>query len=746
MFDTLRVRYHVCRVFRIDGDFWSLLLSRYLNGTRSMEPSAPKFQRIAFDRFELDLRSGELRKNGHRVRLQSQPFRLLALMLERHGEVVTREEVCRELWHAGTFVDFDHSLGTAINKIREALGDSADHPQFVETLPRRGYRFIGEIAAQAQPPVPAEPSHRDTRPRWLAIAAAFLAILVCTLAVGFAYRWSWPRQASAPVTAHPFTALPGLEISPAFSPDGSRIAFAWNGDPESGSKGFDLYVKAIGSETLLRLTQHPSDWISPAWSPDGTQVAFHRIAGADTGVYVVPALGGPERKLRSTRIPFGISAPIRWSPDGKWIAFVDLLPPADSPRLHLLSLETLESKQISHVESCLAEGMPAFAHSGKQLAYLCLLKRQDNEAGIYSIAASGGPPMLVTRFMTGWGWPMGIVWTANDKKLILSRPQIGDDFELDEVTLAYGSLRKLSFGQGATSPAISDKGDKLAYTLSFHHDDIWRKDLLHPEAVAVKLIYSTHDQNGPQYSPDGKHIAFSSNRGGTWEIWMSDADGTHLVLMSDAKSSEAGVPRWSPDSQKLAFDSRQSGHPEVYIVDISERMPRKVVTKLSDMSTPSWSRDGKWLYFQSRPADTPNGRIFRCPASGGEAVALSAESGSYAWESYDGETVYFANRENAATLDLVSLKRAGAQSVLRGMPAVDDQSNWTVVPGGIYFVPADAAKSLQYFDFNSKQVRQIFEAEKYFNNGLSVSPDGRWILYTQIDELNADIMLVDHFN
>jgi len=121
-----------------------------------MEPSERKVQRIAFDRFEVDLRSGELLKNDRRLRLQAQPFQLLALLLERPGEVVTREEICRALWQADTFVDFDHSLGTAINKIREALGDSADHPRFVETLPRRGYRFIGKIEASSEPP-PSQP-------------------------------------------------------------------------------------------------------------------------------------------------------------------------------------------------------------------------------------------------------------------------------------------------------------------------------------------------------------------------------------------------------------------------------------------------------------------------------------------------------------------------------------------------------------------------------------------------------------
>jgi TolB-like protein/Flp pilus assembly protein TadD len=120
-----------------------------------MAPSSPNSQRIVFDRFEADLLSGELRKDGRRVRLQAQPFQLLALLLEHPGEVVTREEVCRNLWKSDTFVDFDHSLGTAINKIREALGDSADHPRFVETLPRRGYRFIGQITENGNGSAPA---------------------------------------------------------------------------------------------------------------------------------------------------------------------------------------------------------------------------------------------------------------------------------------------------------------------------------------------------------------------------------------------------------------------------------------------------------------------------------------------------------------------------------------------------------------------------------------------------------------
>ena len=595
--------------------------------------------------------------------------------------------------------------------------------------------------------VAATGKHRGVR--WTVFVPAAITIALLAAGIYFVnYRARDDKKADT-VTPIPFTSYLGREVCPTFSPDGSQIAFAWNGDPESGLKGFDLYVKGTSSENLLRLTNHPAGFVCPAWSPDGAQIAFYHGSDTDSGIYLVPALGGPERRLLSAHVPAKISGPLSWSPDGKWIAYAGSALPTDSHLLHLLSVETLEIKQITHVAGCIEEGMPAFSHSGKQLAYTCLLKKNDNEFGIYSVATSGGSPSLVGKFTHGWNWPGGMAWTGDDKKLILSRPEPGGELELYELTLSDGSFRKLSLGQDAGSaftPAISRKGDKLAYAVDFNHVDIWRKDLLHPEAAATMLLSSTHDQASPQYSPDGKHIAFSSNRGGIWAIWMSDADGTHPVLVSDVKSSDAGTPRWSPDGQKIAFDSRHSGHPEVYIVDISERLPRKVITNLPDMSTPSWSHDGNWLYFQSHTAHSPDARIFRCPASGGDAVALSADPGSFAQESYDGETVYFANQSGPATLQVVSLKPLSAQSVLGGMPAVADQSWWTVVPRGIYFVAANSPKSQQYFDFATKRVRQIFEAEKYFVNGVSVSPDGRSILYTQMQDLNTDIMLVDPFH
>ena len=257
---------------------------------------------VRFEDYQADLQTGELRKNGKKIRLSGQPFQILALLLEKPGELITREELRARLWPDEVFVDFDHSLNAAVNKLREALCDSSNEVRFIETLPKRGYRFIATLDLPVVPPGPEPP-----KPRWwkhkVAIAAA-----TCLGVAGLLYpriavqiERLWRLYELQHLTIAPLTALPGNVMSPTFSPDGSQVAFGWDG--ESNGQGFDLYVKVIGSGKPLRLTYHPADRLSAAWSPDGRSIAIARVAGEeDSGIYLIPPTGGPERKLAARSV------------------------------------------------------------------------------------------------------------------------------------------------------------------------------------------------------------------------------------------------------------------------------------------------------------------------------------------------------------------------------------------------------------------------------------------------------------
>jgi Tol biopolymer transport system component/DNA-binding winged helix-turn-helix (wHTH) protein len=716
---------------------------------------------IRFGPFDADLQTQELRKHGVRLRLPGQSFQILKMLLERPGSLITREELCQALWPSDTFVDFDHSLNAAVNRLREALGDSADEPRLVETLPRRGYRFIGEVARPTAAPEPSGATQVSTFPataevlpsaytRWTRhrIGASLPAAAICIFLAMFIFlRWR-NRSESLAFAAVPFTALPGWAGFPAFSPDGSRIAFAWNEAPGDPSKDTNLYVKKIGSENLLRLTSHSSELIAPAWSPDGKQIAFQRLFKGEGGIYVVPAEGGPERKLRSTHASFGLSMNISWSPDGKSIAFADSPVSGGHRRLHLLSVETLESSQIEHDEKCQEEGLPVFSHDGKQLAYVCFPALGDFAL---SIATSAGiAPRLIKAFS---GFLEGLEWTGDNKKLIFSHTQTGDAYgTLSELTIADGSVRDLPVGRRAVSLTLDAKGDRMAFTVeSGANDNIWRGDLLHPQTPQVKLISTTRDQACPQYSPDGKHIAFASNRGGPNEIWMSDPDGTNVVRLTDLKNIVTGSPSWSPDSTKIVFDSRtetQSGqhHADLYIVDVAERVPRKLSTGTDQASVPFWSHDGKWIYFMGGGDDAGGERIQRVAPVGGRAQVVSSARGYGPQESFDGRWAYFAHGGSTWTLQMASLNPTGTESRVEGMPPLSFGANWTLVREGVYFFPAEAPRTLSYFDFATKRARPVFKAGGGVFLGTSVSPDGRYILYAQFDDARSDIMLVNDFH
>jgi DNA-binding winged helix-turn-helix (wHTH) protein len=190
----------------------------------------PTAQKIRFGAFELDRLTGELYQNGAKLKLQGQPIAVLSLLLEHPGELVTREQIGQHLWPEDTFVDFEHSLNTHIKKLRQVLDDNAETPRYIETLPRRGYRFIAVVDSPIVPhqPKPPEPEPGPPKTQWwkrkstisvavcIAMAAAFYALIAPPIE-----RLRRQRELQQ-LKAVPLTSLPGTVMSPTFSPDAAR--------------------------------------------------------------------------------------------------------------------------------------------------------------------------------------------------------------------------------------------------------------------------------------------------------------------------------------------------------------------------------------------------------------------------------------------------------------------------------------------------------------------------------------------
>ncbi|MBV8817908.1 MAG: PD40 domain-containing protein [Acidobacteriaceae bacterium] len=693
---------------------------------------------IRFDRYQVDPASGELRKDGRKIRLQPQPFQLLVLLLRNAGGIVSREEVRLELWPEDTFVDFDHGLAAAVNKMRAALGDSAEKPKFVETLPRRGYRFIGTISS---PDNTADLSNVTPMPVavrgvWLSHRLVMISMLCACLilAVVGVDRWR-TKHDDLPFSApRPFTTLPGIETAPAFSPDGSRVAFAWNGGADG--QGFDLYVKTVGSETQLQLTHHPSEFVNPAWSPDGTYIAFHRVAGGDTGVYVIPALGGPERKLASTNIPYNIATTISWSPNGRWIAYGAHMTNPAADHIFLVSVDTLEVRALPHEPKCWAEANPLFSHDGRTLFFSCV--HSANSIEIHSVPSAGGAP---TAVVPAQNVMVGYALSADDSRIVFSHFGAGGQ------TLSVASVKDHSVhaieGAEGVWPSISARDNQLAYSADTGRTSIWRRDILHPELQPTRILSSSRSENTAQYSPDGKHIAFESDRGGPWAVWMSDVDGGNLVRVSK-EIRGAETPRWSPDGRRIAFDTAAESPSSIYVVDVADQVPRRLNSNVDDIKMPSWSHDGKLIYFT---AEVNKGhKIYRIPAEGGNAEEVRSDP----WalrpiESPDGAYLYLASREVTPELNKVQLLNSQPGAAPEPILRVRDCFVWDVMPAGIYFVPAASPKVARYFDFASHRTTDLFSTERGFGSGFSLSPDGRYLLYAEAGAEDSDIMVIDRY-
>ncbi len=608
----------------------------------------------------------------------------------------------------------------------------------------------GSTIARPQPA-----SERHKRNRWIVAAVLLLAI------GGVAARWFLRRSApelEAPLRIVPLTSFAGLELEPALSPDGNQVAFIWRGEKQDN---WDIYVKLIDGGTPLRLTTDPAVDAAPAWAPDGRRLAFIRSSQNSSGIYVIPALGGPERKL--AEVP---ASKLSWSPDGKLIAFDQRPAPGQQSGIFVLSTDTGEKRRLTSTpEGYLSDLGPAFSPDGRSLVFARF--QSVVTAALYlmpltaAAAPAGEPRRLTPENMNVSAHD----WIPDGRSLVFAAAPSGGSSRLWRVSAEGGPgepQRIAVEGDRVDSPSVSKGGAagsyRLAYVQYSSDTNIWRvpgpavraKDATARAASPVQLIASSRPDGAPQVSPDGKRIAFVSGRSGNNEVWVCESDGSRPVQVTSL-GTYLGSPRWSPEGQRIAFDVNQDGQSDIYTISAEGGAPRRLTFEKSNEFRPNWSGDGRWIYFGSNRTGTD--QIWKMPSDGGAAIQVTKNGGHDVYESVDGKFIYYSKRFLAADPPGIYRIPADGGDEVR----VLDQGSvgrWAITRTGIYLLknatPSESA-SIEYYNFDTGKLTEIVRFGKQAAVGpgggtnLAVAPDDRWIVYVQRDREESDIMMIENF-
>jgi Tol biopolymer transport system component/DNA-binding winged helix-turn-helix (wHTH) protein len=689
-----------------------------------------------------------IQRNGEKAHLEPKVMEVLVCLSRANGSVVSKEQLIRQVW-PDTFVT-DDVLKVSIWQLRKSFHDDSKHPKVIETIPKGGYRLL--LPVRVDSPGGDSPANvsianatRASSKRWARIAGVALAVLAVASGVLLLIA-RWHRQPSLEIV--PFTTLPGREDFSSFSPDGNQIAFSYD-----DGKELKIFVKAIGDEKMLQLTDPPSMSRCSQWSPDGRFIAYFYDQPTAPGsynraIYVMTPLGGAKHKIIDLRIPdlnASVGCLVSWSRDSKSVVFADRPSPDEPSGVFIVDIADPKPRRLTTAPTHMDDWDPSISHDGKVLAFI----RETDYAtrDIYIVPVSGGAPRRLTFRNSLMHHP---IWTSDDKRILFSDAGGGFNFQNDiySVPVIGGTAERLPFStHDASHPAISPRGDELVYTKITSDINIWRVSLSDSTEPPTKFIASTQYDTGPAFSPDGSKIVFTSDRDGPLSIWICDADGSNPMRLSEAP--RGGTPHWSPDGRQIAFDARGKGRSHIYVVPAEGGAPVQLTEDDFHGQVPSWSADGNWIYFSSDRSGS--WETWKVSPSSKEAVQVTRHGGWYAEESPDGKFVYYQKPDRPTSSGTGSKPGLWVMSVSGGPEKLllpDPDVRWHVRAEGIYYlVDAEPHPRVQLYHFPAGNVTTIGLLDKRTlenGPGLGISPDGKTLLYGQIDTHSEDLMLVKH--
>ena len=577
-----------------------------------MHPPDAAIELFRFGPFELNAKTGELRRNGVRVRLPDQSCTVLLALLRRPGEMVSREDLQQQLWKSGTFVDFEHGLNLAVARLRQALGDTAEHPRYIETLPRKGYRFLIELAAVEErkltsieiaplqtaaietapvglQPIPA-PSSGARRWRYGGTLAAILLAVAVSGSIYFRQRFG---SSSANLRLRQVTADIGIATMPALSPDGKLVAYA----SDRGSGGnLDIWVQTLAEGgRAIRLTHDSANDTDPSFSPDSGKIVFvsQRQGG---GIYVIPALGGDERLLVR-----GGSHP-RFSPDGTQIAYSTTpseFMALEGPGLYASNVSVVPAS--GGLPRVVAPGLGwanfrSWSADGKLLLISVMRAPNSVETLEYWVArANGGRPLPtgILRELSKRNLPtrnISLDWSQQGL-LVGAGTEIWR-FELDPRDWNVRTARRL-FTAPAQISRTRGTPSKLVFSSATTATHLWRLPIDLNSGRVTGPLSPVPNAGGSQIYPslshDGKVLVYQQNSPSGDEVLLRDnAKGTEAVLIAQLVRAKL-----SPDGSRVAFSNSKG----LYLLDSGGGQPKALIETAERLVAYGWSPDGKRVIF-----------------------------------------------------------------------------------------------------------------------------------------------------
>ena len=589
--------------------------------------------------------------------------------------------------------------------------------------------------------VAEKPARRGAR--WPTVLGALAVVVIAAGCVLWLLNRPGKTTVAVPVPV-PLTTYPGFQSWPSFSPEGDRVAFSWNGFTRDN---FDIYVKLIGEDLPVRLTKDPARDLFPAWSPDGHWIAFLRILpGEKSGLFLIPSVGGAERKLIEVT-----GGRISWHPSSRWLVIPDRDSLQEPRALFLVSVETGEKRKLTYPPQGLRGDVdPAVSPDGRAVAFTRSVTTESSDLYLLELSRdlrTIGEPKRITFWQRCTNEP---AWWPDGNSILFASGASASNKTLWQMAVREpvrraGEPERLPFGGESQilAPAVSRQG-RVAYMQTAVRAHIWRLELGGSHRADMLPMNSTRLDHIPQYSPDGNRIAFVSNRSGSYEIWLCEADGSNVMKLTSFGGPVVASPAWSPDGRRIAFYARPDGINESYIVGADGGRPERLRGTQSGDWIYSWSRDGKSIYFGSDRSGKL--QVWKVPAGGGDPVQITKQGGTYGVESPDGKFIYYlAETSEGEGTELRRVPVEGGEEIR--ITGVVHPQFFSVVERGIYYISSSENPAVQRFNFATRKVETVAKVEGRVAWGFSVSPDSRWLLYAALEggSEQSDLMMVEKF-